>query len=185
MALDPVCIYDPKGVICMEKIYAYGGTFNPPHVAHMLAIREMIEAGADRIHVFVRINEGVDLVDKDTKLSWFERMKKDYMSTGWDRVIIHEAVSSNVKGKKYSLAVIRDSIGKLHEQAGEHITHYYAGDDYNKYKFFWKIISKDIKLVTRKRSGISSTMIRNNLQGYRFLIPDYVYDDIIAAQGKS
>lgn len=169
----------------MEKICAYGGTFNPPHVGHMLVIQEMIEKGADRIHLFVRINEGLDLVDKATKLSWFERMKEDYKSTGWDRVIIHEAVSSKVKGKKYSLAAIRDGIGKLHEQAGEHITHYYAGDDYKKYKLFWKIIAKDIKLVIHQRSGsISSTMIRNNLKEYRFLMPDYVYDDIIAAQSK-
>ncbi len=170
----------------MEKVFAFGGSFNPPHVGHMLSIRRMLDLGADRVHVFVRINEGVDLVDAATKMSWFERMKEDYKSYGWDKVIFHEAISSNVKGKKYSLAVLRNGIKQLHEQAGEHITHYYAGDDYNKYRLFWKLVAGDTKLITERRiAGVSSTIIRKDPECYRFLVQDYVYEDIKAAGQKT
>lgn len=169
----------------MDKVFAFGGSFNPPHVGHMLAIKRILNMGADRIHVFVRINEGVDIVDAATKMAWFERMKEDYKSTGWDKVIFHEAVSANVKGKQYSLETLKKSISVLHEQAGEHITHYYAGADYSKYRFFWKLFAGDTRLVIGPRDeGMSSTAIRDDLEGYRFMIPDYIYEDIKAARNK-
>ena len=164
----------------MEKIFAFAGSFNPPHVGHMMDIQDMLDKGADRIHLFVRINEGVDLVDKATKLGWFERMKQEYK--GWDKVIIHEAVSSNVKGKKYSLDTLKHGIDQLHQQAGEHITHFYAGSDYAKYKLLWKLMAKDVKLVIVDRAdAISSTNIRNDLERYKFLVVPFVYEDLKAA----
>ncbi len=164
----------------MEKVYAFAGSFNPPHVGHLLAVQEIFERGADRLHIFVRINEGVDLVDKETKLGWFERMKQEYKH--WDKVIIHEAVSSNIKGKNYSLSALKQGIDQLHQQAGERITHYYAGDDYNKYKLIWKLMVKDVELVIGPRTqAMSSTSIRNDLEGYKYLLPTFVYEDLKAA----
>lgn len=168
-----------------EKIFAFGGSFNPPHIGHNMAIKNMLDLGADRIHVFVRINEGVDWVDKDTKLGWFEKMKEKYKDVGWDKLIIHEAVSAEVKGKSYSLATVKRGIDLLSEQAGEQITHYYAGDDYNKFKPIWPFIAKGVKLVIGPRTdGLSSTAIRNDLDGNRFLLEPFVYEDLKAVKSK-
>lgn len=166
-----------------KKIFAFAGSFNPPHVGHMLAINEIINMGADRIHLFVRTNEALDIVDAKTKEKWFEQLKEEYSEVGWDKVIIHMAESKKVTGKRYSLKVVSDGIKLLDEQAGEHITHFYAGEDYSKLKYIWNLLVKDTKLVIGQRiEGVSSTNIRNNLEAYRFLLPDCIYEDIKAIQ---
>jgi len=162
-----------------KMIFAFGGSFNPPHMGHTMAIQSMLDMGATRVHVFVRINEGVDLVDRETKIGWFNQMKEKYKDIGWDKVVIHEAVSNNVKGKQYSLATVRNGINMLHEQAGETITHYYAGDDYKKFKPFWRLIGGNVKLVIGARmDGLSSSEIRNNLDRRRYLLEPFVYEDL-------
>ena len=158
-----------------KKVFAFAGSFNPPHNGHLMMIKEMLEMEPERIHIFVRINESLDLVDAKTKEKWFEQFKKDY---GWDKVVIHMVESKKITGKKYSLQVIRDSFKHLDEQAGEHITHYFAGDDYRKYKLFWRLLTKGTKLVIQKRDEISSTMIRNDLEGTKEFLPICVYEDL-------
>ena len=162
-----------------KNIYAFAGSFNPPHIGHMLAVRQMLDMGADRIHIFVRSNKKLDLADAATKERWFNTMKEEYASTGWDKVVIHMVESKKVTGKSYSLKIVRDAIKQLDTEAGEHITHYYAGDDYKKFRPFWRFITKETRLVIGARTeGISSTAIRNNLEGNRFLLPPYIYEDL-------
>lgn len=155
------------------------GSFNPPHKGHIRTMREALEA-FDVLHVFVRYNEGVDLVDWDTKRIWFERMAESLDG----RIATHKMVNEEVKGKSYTLEDFFEFMRDTERIIGEPVAGFVFGNDYTEllpafarefpHAFF--LIAK--RSVDANGEEYSSTAIRNDLEGHRQWLEPYVYEDL-------
>ena len=76
----------------------FPGSFNPPHIGHMRTMRLALEC-FDMLHLFVRYNEGTDLVDWETKRGWFERINKEMGG----RLVSHRMENQAIRGKTYTM----------------------------------------------------------------------------------
>ena len=153
----------------------YPGSFNPPHVGHIEMIEEAL-AYFDTLHVFVRYNEGVDLVDWDTKRRWFERINEE---TG-GRLVIHKMENRAVTGKTYTLEDFFDFIRDAVHSVGGPVSGVALGDDYREIvpllqkefpKMFFLIGERPVKNGVMR----SSSLIREDPEAHREWLPAFVY----------
>ena len=156
----------------------FPGSFNPPHVGHMLTIRLALEH-FDVLHMFVRYNEGMDLVDWETKRGWFERINEEMGG----RLVIHKMENQAIRGKTYTIEDFFDFIRDTVRSVGEPVSGFVFGDDYrDKLPVFQKEFPQMyFFLGLPPLSGterISSTAIREDLEGHKDWLPEYIYDTL-------
>ena len=159
-------------------IGVFPGSFNPPHIAHIKTIRAALGC-FDVLHMFVRYNEGVDLVDWDTKRGWFDRINEE---TG-GRLVIHKMVNTAVTGKKYTMEDFFEFIRNTAASVGEPVSGFVFGNDYEKtipllkQEFPQMVFLKGP--VCETGEGVpTSTAIRKDLEGHREWLPPYVYETL-------
>ncbi len=155
-----------------EKVVVFMGSFNPPHKGHLLMI-DRILAVRKELHLFVRYNEGVDLTSREMKMKWFERISADRDH----RIHIHMFSTDDFKGKSYNGSIFASFIRLFEEMLNEPIDEVWLGED-------------GAKLVEATRDefpGISfqicericnSTQIREDFEGHKDWLPDFIRDDL-------
>lgn len=157
----------------------YVGSFNPPHIGHIETMKQALET-FDMLHIFVRYNKGIDLVDWDTKVEWFDRMNEELGG----RLVIHKMMNENIKDKTYTLedffAFMRDT-GRV---IGAPVRGFVFGDDYLKLLPAFKKEFPEMVFVEGIRpvdgaEALSSTAIREDLEGHRRWLPEYVYTSLV------
>lgn len=164
----------------------YVGSFNPPHAGHILVMRDALGV-FDVLHVFVRYNEGVDLVDWDTKRSWFERIAKDLDG----RIVVHKMVNEEVKGKSYTLEEFFDFMRNTERVIGEPVAGFVFGDDYTELlpvfarEFPGMVFHLGTRPIDANGEPYSSTAVRNDLEGHKQWLEPYVYDDLRERMDRS
>ena len=164
----------------------YVGSFNPPHAGHTLTMREALEV-FDALHVFVRYNEGVDLVDWDTKRGWFERMAEELDG----RVVVHKMVNEEVKGKSYTIDDFFVFMRDTERTIGEPVAGFVFGDDYARLlptferEFPGMVFHIGVRPVDASGEPYSSTAIRSDLEGHRHWLAPYVYETLHARKERS
>ena len=158
----------------------YVGSFNPPHLGHVQAMREALEV-FDVLHLFVRYNEGVDLVDWDTKRGWFERIDEELDG----RLRIHKMVNEKVKGKSYTLDEFFDFMRDTERVIGEPVAGFVFGPDYKRllpaFKREFPTMHFDIgarPIDPATGEEYSSTALRDDLEGHRDWLAPYVYESL-------
>jgi cytidyltransferase-like protein len=153
----------------LGKNCVYVGSFNPIHIGHINAIKNILEKFEYAL-IFVRYNEGVDLTDWDTKKMWFDKLNEELGG----RLKIYKEVSEE-KGKQYGLQLFFDFIRKTEQVAGEEVQGFYFGDDYQKILSDLEAEFPEKKFIIGARDGYSSTAIREDLEGHKDWLPEYVY----------
>ena len=156
----------------------FPGSFNPPHVAHIKTIRLAL-ACFDVLHMFVRYNESVELVDWETKKGWFDRINEEVGG----RLVIHRMENPAVKGKTYTMEDFFDFIRSAVRSVGEPVSGFVFGDDYEKLipvfqKEFPRMYFFKGEQTKDGQERISSTAIREDLEGHRSWLPEYVYETL-------
>lgn len=156
----------------------FPGSFNPPHMGHMLTIRLALEC-FDVLHMFVRYNEGVDLVDWETKRGWFERINEEMGG----RLVIHKMENPSVRGKTYTMEDFFEFIRNTVRSVGEPVSGLVFGDDYeDKLPLFRKEFPQMYFFKGPRQAvgteRVSSTLIREDLEGHKDLLPVYIYETL-------
>ena len=151
---------------------AFMGSFNPPHIGHLEMI-DMILAEREEMHLFVRYNEGVDLVSRETKQKWFDRISADRDN----RVHVHMFNTDNFKGKTYNKSIFVTYLHMFESMLGRRIDEVWLGED-------------SAPLVEEARDEFphtsfritakpyNSTAIRNDFKNHRDWLPDFVQKDL-------
>ena len=156
----------------------YPGSFNPPHIGHIRTIRMALEC-FDVLHLFVRYNEGVDLVDWDTKKGWFERINEEVGG----HLVIHRMENRAVTGKTYTTEDFFEFIRNTIRSVGEPVAGFVFGDDYGKLmpvfqKEFPEMYFFRGELAVSGGEKVSSTAIREDPERTRKWLPPYVYETL-------
>jgi|SRR5690625_1331028 len=180
----------------MKRIGILGGTFNPPHLGHLIIaeyVRE--ELGLEEVW-FIPTYEpphkqkaGVDAIQR---VEMVERAIENHSSFKLNNIEI------NRSGKSYTI----DTILKLKQKNPNHKYYFIIGGDMVEYLPYWRQIDKlihHLAFVGVKREGyslespypitkvdvplidISSTMVRNRLidgKSIKYLVPESVYSYI-------
>ena len=156
----------------------FPGSFNPPHVGHILTITQALEC-FDVLHLFVRYNEGKDLVDWETKRGWFDRINEEL----GHRLVIHRMENPAVTGKTYTMEDFFEFIRNTVRSVGGPVSGFVFGDDYeNILPAFQKefpqmyFFKGPRPLIGSERT--SSTAIREDLEGHKDWLPVYVYETL-------
>ena len=103
----------------------FPGSFNPPHTGHLLTIRLALEC-FDVLHMFVRYNEGAELVDWETKRGWFDRINEEMDG----RLVIHKMENQALSGKTYTMEDFFTFIRNTVRSVGGPVRGFVFGDDY-------------------------------------------------------
>ena len=156
----------------------FPGSFNPPHTGHLLTIRLALEC-FDELHMFVRYNEGAELVDWETKRGWFDRINEEMDG----RLVIHKMENQAVTGKTYTMEDFFTFIRNTVRSVGGPVRGFVFGDDY---KNVLPVFQKEFpQMVFFKGSPlafgserVSSTAIRQDLEGHKDWLPAYVYETL-------
>ncbi len=156
----------------------YPGSFNPPHTGHLLTIRQALEC-FDVLHMFVRYNEGTDLVDWETKCGWFRRINEEMGG----RLVIHKMANQALKGKTYTMEDFFTFMRNTMSSVGGPVRGFVFGDDYKK---MLPAFQKEFPQMfffegTRPVIGTeltSSSAIREDLEGHKEWLPSYVYETL-------
>ena len=159
-------------------IGVFPGSFNPPHIGHIKTIRLALEC-FDILHIFVRYNEGVDLVDWDTKRLWFDRINEEVGG----HLVIHKMENKAITGKSYTMEDYFDFMRSVVQSVGEPVSGFVFGDDYeNLLPEFRKEFPRMFFFKGERPSDgelrLSSTDIRKDLEGHRSWLPEYVYETL-------
>lgn len=163
----------------------YVGSFNPPHAGHIETMKKALET-FDTLHMFVRYNQGVDLVDWETKSAWFDRINEELGG----RLVIHRMINEAVKGKSYTTeefyAFIGETVQIIESSGGAEnkVTGFVFGKEYEKIipEIGKRYPDLHFLIVDLKMDGevkISSTAVREDLEAYKKWIPDYVYASLV------
>lgn len=156
----------------------YVGSFNPPHLGHIETMREALNS-FDTLHLFVRYNEGTDLTDWPTKLGWFERIDEELGG----RLTIHKMVNEAIKGKTYTTQDFIEFMRDTERVIGEPVAGFVFGGEYDgliptfRQSFPTKHFVEGIRPM-RDGQEMSSTAIRQDLEGHKSWLPDYVYQSL-------
>ena len=156
----------------------FPGSFNPPHIGHMQTIRLALEC-FDVLHLFVRYNEGTDLVDWETKRGWFERINKEMGG----RLVIHRMENQAVRGKTYTMEDFFDFIRNTIRTVGVPVSGFVFGDDYHDALPVFQKEFPQLYFFKGSRPAFgaertSSTAIREDLEGHKDWLPVYVYETL-------
>ncbi|MBR4501463.1 MAG: adenylyltransferase/cytidyltransferase family protein [Clostridia bacterium] len=155
-----------------EKVVVFMGSFNPPHYGHLLSI-DRILAIRKELHLFVRYNEGVDLTSRDMKMKWFEKISADRDH----RVHVHMFSTDDFKGKSYTGNIFASFIRLFEEMLDRPIDEVWVGED-------------GVKLVEATRDQFpnisfricervcNSTAIREDFEGHKDWLPDFIREDL-------
>lgn len=156
------------------KSASLSGSFNPLHFDHIGAIEEIFALGYDRVHLFVRDDPASDIVPWEVKQGWFETLQESYGG----KLIFHRMPSA-VTGKQYNSNIFADMVRNEEKMAGEEIHGFYFGCDHRKIveELIPLFPDKEFHIGNRGR-GYSSTAIREDPDGHRDWIPDYVYESL-------
>jgi uncharacterized protein (TIGR02172 family) len=156
----------------------FPGSFNPPHTDHLRTIRLALGC-FDVLHMFVRYKEGTDLVDWETKRGWFDRINEEMDG----RLVIHKMENQAVTGKTYTMEDFFTFIRNTVRSVGGPVRGFVFGDDYKNVlpafqkefpqMFFFKGSPPAIG-----SERISSTAIRQDLEGHKDWLPAYVYETL-------
>ena len=166
-------------MIKMEKIAVYMGSFNPPHLGHIKVMDRMLELH-DKIHVFVRYNEGVDLADAETKKGWFDTLSAERDG----RVIVHIFRTDDMKGKTYTGNIFGHFLKYFEELLGSKIDEVWCGEDAAQLIEECREKFPETNFVINQRytgECYNSTAIRNDLEGHKTWVPEYVYESLVQA----
>ena len=157
------------------KSASLSGSFNPLHFDHIGAINELFALGYDRVHLFVRDNPAEDIVPWEVKQGWFEKLVESYGG----RVIFHR-MPSVVRGKKYSSDIFVDMVKREDLMAGEDIHGFYFSCDHSSLvqDLIPRFPDKEFHIGNRG-NGYSSTAIREDPEGHKNWMPDYVYESLL------
>ena len=152
------------------------GSFNPPHNGHLAVIDQALRE-REKLHLFVRYNDGVDLTSREVKQKWFDRISAERDN----RVVVHMFSTDDMKGKDYNGDIFVRFLRLFEESLGEPIDEVWVGD-------------KTVPLVAQaqgqlpnvvfritERTELNSTAIRKDLETHRSWLPDFVYEDLIHA----
>ena len=163
----------------MEKTTVYMGSFNPLHIGHVAVIDRMLESN-DRIHLFVRYNDGVDLTDEKTKKGWFDTLN----AQRGGRILTHFFHTDQMKGKTYDGNIFAHFLNFFMETLGTNIDEVWCGHDAVPLieSCAAQFPNTDFVIIRREEIGeYNSTAIRNDLEGHRDWVPDYVYATLAPA----
>lgn len=154
------------------------GSYNPPHNGHIESFGEALEV-FDVLHVIVRYNPGVDLVDWETKRSWFARINEELGG----RLVIHKHMNERIKGKTYALEDFFDFMHDAERIIGAPVAGFHFGSDYQELLPEFEREFPSMHFLITDRSPVngevrSSTAIRNDLEGHRDSLPPYVYQTL-------
>ena len=156
------------------KVVVSMGSLNPPHKGHLGLFDEILKDN-EKFHLFVRYNEGIDLAGRDVKAKWFERISADRDN----RIIVHIFSMEDMKGKNYSPHIFANAIHYFESILGEPIDEIWAGEDATPLLEGMDKEFPNLRFVITKRNGFNSTAIRNNLEGHKDWLPDFVYEDLV------
>ena len=156
----------------------FPGSFNPPHFAHMRTIRQALEC-FDVLHMFVRYNEGVDLVDWETKRGWFDRINEEMDH----RLVIHKMENQAVRGKSYTMEDFYEFIRDTIREVGEPVAGFVFGDDYKNLIPLFRQEFPQLYFFKGPPPAdgevrLSSSAIREDLEGHKNWLPAYVYETL-------
>lgn len=148
------------------------GTFNPLHLSHIELIKKALEH-FETLHVFVRCDPTIDLVDWDTKKKWLEKVNEE---CGGRLVVTKFELS--VENKRYDKLDMVGIFKQAQEISGIHIDGLICGEDMQYMVDTLKNSLPDREFVVIPRDGRSSTAVRGDLEKMKDNIPDYVYKDL-------
>ena len=156
----------------------FPGSFNPPHIGHMRTMRLALEC-FDMLHLFVRYNEGTDLVDWETKRGWFERINEEMGG----RLVIHRMENQAVRGKTYTMEDFFEFIRNAIRSVEGPVNGFVFGDDYHDtlpafQKEFPELYFFQGSRPTVGTERTTSTAIREDLEGHRDWLPVYIYETL-------
>ncbi len=156
------------------KSASLSGSFNPLHYDHIGAVEELFAMGYSKVYLFVRDNPAADIVPWEVKQSWFEKLCGAY-----DGRLAFFRMPSPVTGKTYSSNLFADMIRLEDELAGEVIHGFYFSCDHAKIVEELASLFPDREFhIGNRGRGYSSTAIREDPEGHRDWMPEYVYESI-------
>ena len=156
----------------------FPGSFNPPHIGHTQTIRLALEC-FDVLHMFVRYNEGAELVDWETKRGWFDRINEEMDG----RLVIHKMENQALSGKTYTMEDFFTFIRNTVRSVGGPVSGFVFGDDYqNVFPAFQKEFPQMYFFKGPRpvfgSERVSSTAIRQDLEGHKDWLPVYIYETL-------
>ena len=158
------------------KYAVTAGSYNPLHNSH-IALFDKVLARYEYCICLVRYNEGVDLTDWETKLGWFERLSRER----YDGRLLPVKNVPNTKEKVYGIDLFKDIITEAENAVHEPVQGYIFGEDYGGMvqKMRELYPDKDFLIFPRQSNGVcNSTEIREDLEGHKDWLPEYVYESL-------
>lgn len=153
------------------------GSFNPLHNSHVDLIKKGLEY-FDTLYIFVRSEGERDIADYTVKRSWLETL-----SAQLDRrlrIYPLEFPEGSIKPDG-GFDLIR-IFSHTEEQAGVRIDGMICGGDKDIWLNTLKPAFPDREFIVIPRSDIRSHKIRDDVEGLKDLVPDYVYASLSGKQ---
>lgn len=150
------------------------GSFNPMHLSHVELIEKALEH-FQYLHIFARVNKGVDLVDWETKKSWLERLNREKFD---GRLRIYK-LELSFHDKNYGKLDFVESFLNSEKETGIHLDGLICGEDMQYMVDRMKAALPDRKFVVIPRDGRSSSGIRKDIDSMKEQVPDFVYEDLL------
>lgn len=148
------------------------GSFNPLHLSHIDLLAKALEY-FETLHIFARYNEGVDMIDWDTKKKWLDRLNEKFNN----RLRIYKLVLQ-LKDKQYGKIDLAAMFLKCQDEAGVFLDGLICGEDMQYMVNTLKAALPDRDFIIIPRDHRSSSRVRGNLEAMKSDLPDFVYKDL-------
>lgn len=148
------------------------GSFNPLHLSHV----ELMEEGLrhfERLHIFARHNEGVDLVDWKTKEGWLLTLRERFEG----RLSIYK-LELSFRDKQYDRLDFKQEFLDAEKKTGVRLDGLICGEDMRYMADEMKKALPDRVFYVIPRDERSSSRVREDLSAMKGDLPDFVYLDL-------